>query len=242
MRSAENASRFSRFKRITLLSISLLALLVLNNCGSGNNCKPETNLDIDVCDPANGPFSTEITNPYLPFAVGSQKTLEGVEGGNTIRLQITVLDETETVAGIDTQVVEEREWENDELIEVSRNFFVQAPDGTVCYYGEEVDIYEDGVIVSHEGAWRAGEDDNLPGIMMPGSPAVGQIYAQESAPGIAEDTAEITAIGDTVTVPAGTFTDTITTVDTNPFDCSKDQKNFARTVGLIRDAVAELLP
>ena len=51
-----------------------------------------------------------------------------------------MLDDTEVVAGIETRVVEEKEWEDGEVIEVSRNFFVQAPDGTVCYYGEDVDM------------------------------------------------------------------------------------------------------
>jgi hypothetical protein len=37
--------------------------------------------------------------------------------------------------------------ENGLLVEVSRDFFAQAPGGTVCYFGEDVDDYEDGEIV-----------------------------------------------------------------------------------------------
>jgi hypothetical protein len=69
--------------------------------------------------------------------------LEGVENGTKLRLRITVLDETEVVAGVATRVVEECEWEDGELIEASRNIFAHAPDGVVYYCGEDMDIYED---------------------------------------------------------------------------------------------------
>ena len=76
--------------------------------------------------------------------------------------------------------------------------------------------------------------------MMPGAPAIGQIFLQEVAPG-AGDYAEITAMGSTIDVPAGTFTDTLTAVDTDPQDCEKDTKHYARDVGLIVDAAVELI-
>ena len=44
---------------------------------------------------------------------------------------------------------------------------------------------------------------------MPAQPAVGQIFAREAAPSIAEDRAEIMALGETVTVPAGEFSNTL---------------------------------
>ena len=51
------------------------------------------------------------------------------------------------------------------LPRVSRNFLAQTQDGTVCYYGEDVDIYQGGVITSHESQWRAGVSGALPGIL-----------------------------------------------------------------------------
>jgi hypothetical protein len=204
--------------------------------------KKNSDLDIGICDPDAGPFSLEITNPYFPLPVGKAWLLEGVEDGANLRLRIRVLNQTEVVAGVTTRVVEEREWEDGELIEVSRNFFVQAPDGTVCYYGEDVDIYENGQVVSHEGAWRAGEGDNLPGIIMPGNPAEGMTYPQEVAPGVAEDRAEIVSIGETVTVPAGTFENTLLTHETNPLEPGSESiKYYAPGVGLIVDDVFELV-
>jgi len=193
-------------------------------------------LDISICAPDAGPFSTVIDHPFFPLPVGAQWVFEGEdEEGVALHLEVTSFDETKTVAGVETRVIEERESEDGELVEVSRNYFVRAPDGTVCYYGEDVDIYEDGEIVSHDGAWLAGENGNLPGILMPAVPALGQIFQQEVAPGIAEDEAEIVATGETVEVPFGTFSDTIQFLETNPLDGGTSDKIYARNVGLILD-------
>jgi hypothetical protein len=61
-------------------------------------------------------------NPYFILKPGSQLTLEGKESGKTVRLIITVLDETKVIGGLEARVVEEREFANGSLIEVSRNF------------------------------------------------------------------------------------------------------------------------
>jgi hypothetical protein len=73
-------------------------------------------LSIDVCSPDGGPFTRDFTNPFLPYRPGLQTVLEGPAGSRIGRVQITVLDETETVAGVTTQVVEEREWIDDVLL------------------------------------------------------------------------------------------------------------------------------
>jgi hypothetical protein len=202
-------------------------------------------VSIAVCDPEAGPFSLNINNPFFPVVVDSQSMLEGVDDeGATILLIITVLDETEVVADVTTRVLEEMELVDDELIEVSRNFFAQAPDGTVCYFGEEVDIFEDGVIVSHEGAWRADEPGNQPGIIMLANPVVGDIYSQEDAPEVAEDQAEVQALGDPIEVPAGDFEDTLTIEDCNPLEGGAgDTKVYVGTpsIGIAIDADAKLI-
>ena len=129
----------------------------------------------------------------------------GKEQGQTIGLQITVLGKAERFYSgqdkVTTRVVEELEWEDadgdgvvdgDEfVIEVSRNYYAQTEQGTVCYFGEDVDIFNEDGTVTHEGAWRADDPGNAPGIFMPAEPEVGMTFAQESAPDIAEDEATI---------------------------------------------------
>jgi len=198
-------------------------------------------LDISVCAPENGPFTLDIDNPYFPLEVGTELVLEGEEDSATVRVEFSVLDQTEEVAGVTTRVIEEYETEDEELVEISYNFFAQAPDGTVCYFGEDVDIYENDEVVGHEGEWRAGEGDNLAGIMMPADPEVGMKYKQEVAPGIAQDEAEITAMGETLTVPAGEFTDTLRAVESSPLDSGTSLKIYVGGIGMAYDSGIELI-
>ena len=146
------------------------------------------------------------------------------------------------VAGVDTLVMIETEYEDGELVEISWNFIAQADDGTVCYFGEDVDIYEGGIVVAHDGAWRAGENGALPGILMPGTPQVGDTFYQEYAPGVAEDMSSIVAFGEPIAVPAGDFDDTLTAEDCNPLeDAETDDKVYVSGIGLSIDDVAELI-
>ncbi len=230
---------------------SLLVVFLLFGCGSGgggggggkDEC-PATTLDIVVCDPvAGGPFSLTIDNEFFPLVVGDLFVLEGVDDGELIHLEIEVLNEEELVAGVNTRVVEEAEWIDGVLAEVSRNFFAQAPDGTVCYFGEDVEIYDvNGNVVSNEGQWRAGVNGALSGIFMPGNPQIGDIYSNEFAVGVAEDQAEVIDTNEPISVPAGDFDETLTIEECNPLaDAEKDIKIFVRTIGLAIDGPSKLI-
>jgi hypothetical protein len=232
-----------------LLTTGLVIFFIfsLSGCNSGggggfdDGC-PARTLGISVCDPDTGTFSTVIDNEFFPLTEDTELVLEGEDDGETIRVEITVPGDTEIVAGVETLVMVETEYEDGELVEVSRNFVAQAADGTVCYFGEDVDDYEDGEIVSHEGAWRAGENGYLPGILMPGSPQVGDVYYQEYAPGEAEDIGSVIAFGETIDVPAGEFDDTLIAEDCNPLeDAETDEKVYVRGIGLAIDEEAELI-
>ena len=197
--------------------------------------------DIGVCEPAGTTFTLDIDNPFFPLPAGHQVVLEGEEGGAHLLVRITALDEVETVAGVETRVIEEYEAKDGKVVEVSRNFFAQARDGTVCYFGEDVDIYDGaGNVTSHSGAWRAGVGDNRPGIFMPPRLEIGHAFQQEIAPGIAEDQSKVVALGERAEVPAGIFDDTATLRDGSPLDGSTGEKVYARGVGLIVDGAARL--
>jgi hypothetical protein len=215
-----------------------LAAVVMAACGFRGY---ENLMDTNSCDADASMFTLDIDNPFFPLPVGHRVVLEGVEFGGRLLVRITALDEVETVSGVETRVVEEYEAKDGDVVEISRNFFAQAQDGTVCYFGEEVDIFDrEGIVTSHSGAWRAGEDGNRPGIFMPPSLEVGQAFQQEFAPGIAEDQAKVTALGESVRVPAGTFDDTATLLDGSPLDGSQGTKVYARGIGLIVDGPARL--
>ncbi len=235
-----------------LLTTALAIILIFsfsgcNNGGGGggggdDETCPEPTLDISLCDPDTVVFSTTIDNEFFPLTLATELVLEGEDDGETVRVEITVPGDTEEVAGVETLVMIETEYEDGELLEISRNFIAQAADGTVCYFGEDVDIYENGIVVSNDGAWRAGENGALPGILMPGDPQVGDAFYQESAPGVAEDMSSVIAFGEPIAVPAGDFDDTLTAEDCNPMeDAETDVKVYVRGIGLSIDDVAELI-
>jgi hypothetical protein len=154
------------------------------------------------------------------------------------RLVITVLEETKLVDGVETRIVEERESKNGKLVEVSRNFFAfNTADRGVYYFGEEVDIYKNGKIVDHEGAWESGKNGARFGLAMPGEVGLGARYYQEVAPGVAMDRAEITGLHETLKTPAGEFKDCLKVAETTPLEKgAKEYKLYAPGVGLIKDA------
>jgi hypothetical protein len=196
-------------------------------------------------------FTNKGDNPYFPLQPGTVSVLEGDDEDTEVQLTITVTCDTRTInfttpdgvtLQVKARVVEERETEDEELVEVSRNYFAQCREtGDVYYFGEETDIYEDGEIVSHEGAWLAGEDGAQPGLIMPGTPLLGSRFFQEVAPGVALDQAEIVEGCLDTEVPASEFEQCIRTRETTPLEPSAEEfKVYCPDVGLVIDASLEL--
>lgn len=172
-------------------------------------------------------------NPYFILQPGYVLVLAG---GNE-RLVITVLDETRTVDGVETRVVEERETKGDKLVEVSRNFYaISRRTNSVFYFGEEVDIYKNGRIAGHEGAWESGKAGARFGLMMPGQVLLRARYYQEIAPGVAMDRAEIVSLDESLRTPAGELKGCLRVAETNPIEGGgKEFKHYAPGIGLVQD-------
>ena len=151
-------------------------------------------------------------------------------------LTITVLAETKLVDGVQTRIIEEREVEDGQVAEISRNYFALDPaTGDVYYFGEDVDMYKNGAVTGHGGSWLSGVGGAHFGLMMPGTPMVGQKFQQEVAPGVAMDRAEVTSITATVTTPAGAFKDCVETAETSGLEKGTGHKTYAPGVGMVRD-------
>ncbi|MGZ5515361.1 MAG: hypothetical protein ACXW2O_09835, partial [Candidatus Aminicenantales bacterium] len=129
------------------------------------------------------------------------------------------------------------------LAEVSRNFFAfNTADQGVYYFGEEVDIYRDGKVVGHEGAWESGKDGARFGLMIPGRPEIQARFYQEIAPGIAMDRAEIVSLDASLKTPAGEFKGCLRVAETSPLERgAKEYKLYAPGIGLIKDASLRLV-
>jgi uncharacterized membrane protein YkoI len=189
--------------------------------------------NLEECD-----FSPTGNNNYFILEPGYQLTLAGYdEENNSVELVITVLNATRTIDGVETRVMEERESVDGVLEEISWNFLAfckQTKD--IYYFGEEVDIYDEGEVVSHDGAWKAGSGDVRAGILMPGTIQLGYKYYQEVAPGIAMDRAEILNDDETLKTPAGTFTNCLKIEESTPLEpTALEYKLHAPDIGLIKD-------
>jgi hypothetical protein len=182
-------------------------------------------------------FTSTGRNPFFILEPNYQLVLSGGDAGDVAQVMITVLNETRDVNGTETRVVEERETLGGELAEISRNFFAICEEtNSVFYFGEEVDDYENGILIAHEGAWLAGEGANKAGVIMPGTILLGARYYQEIAPDIALDRAEIIDMGEVIQTPSGDFTDTLITQETNPLEPDvAELKYYAAGIGLIQE-------
>jgi hypothetical protein len=203
-------------------------------------------------------FAPTSSNPYFPLRVGrelyynNQRCVNAGDCDELEELWITVKPDIRSISlriggetrTIDTRVLEERETADGQLVEISRNYFATCrPTQDVYYFGERVDIYEDGEVVSHDGAWLAGRNGARPGIIMPG-PAflLGSRYYQELAPGVALDRAKHVAMGLERRLPAGHFKNCVKIVETTPLEPGESTtKVYCPGVGLVIDNELELV-
>jgi hypothetical protein len=63
--------------------------------------------------------------------------------------------------------------------------------GTIWYFGEIAQQFEDGILVSIDGSWRADKEGARPGQIMLAHPQEGNVYRQEFALSEAEDLARV---------------------------------------------------
>jgi len=182
----------------------------------------------------------KINNTYWKLEIGWRITLEGEEEGEDILVNITVLDQTEniTIGGrnITTRVVEEREIEDGELVEISYNYIAICNETLdIVYFGELSTEYEDGAPSGTPGSWRA-EGLNKPGILMPGDFRVGDRYWQEYAPEEAMDRGENIAENKIFQTPAGLFNSCVIVEDSNFLEPPRvEYKVYAPGIGMIAD-------
>ena len=207
-------------------SIALLGALALAGCGgsdSGSLPQGSEPANLDAAD-----FVERIDNPYWPMAPGSRWVYS--EDGQ--RVEVSVTDRTKEILGIQATVVHDVVSEDGELVEDTLDWYAQDKDGNVWYLGEATKEYENGKVKTTEGSWEAGVDGAEAGVIMPGTPEVGQTYRQEYYEGEAEDAGAILSLDEWVQVPAGTYRDVLMTKDYTPLEPDiLEHKFYAKGVG-----------
>lgn len=185
-----------------------------------------------VIDPDN--FVSQVDNPYFTLKLGTKFIYENKTAESLERIEVVITHETKKVLSVITTVVWDRVWLDNQLVEDTKDWYAQDKEGNVWYFGEEVANFEDGKLKDHKGAWEAGVDGALPGIIMPADPQVGHSYRQEYYIGVAEDMGEIAALSKKVTVPYGTFANCLQTRDWSAIDKSANEyKYYCPDVGFV---------
>jgi hypothetical protein len=191
-----------------------------------------------------------ITNTFHPFQPGGVKVFRGADGkAKTVGLHL-YLTETRTFnwnsTTVECRVLREIAFENGVLLEISDNYFAQADNGTLYYFGEVVENYENGVVVDNDGSWlvggptlpsdppTTGNDDN-PTVFMPANPEVGDVFKPEDLPGIVDETVEVLRVNVTVRVPAGRYAGTIKIQETSALAPGFTNKWYAPGVGVVME-------
>ncbi len=185
---------------------------------------------------------TDIDNTYLPLIPGTTHTYEKETEDGVETIVTEVLNTTRVVDGVECVVFRDRVYLEGLLIEDTHDWFAQDDDGNVWYMGEDVTNYEydddDNLIgTDNEGAWEAGVDDALPGIIMLADPEARVSYYQEYYEDEAEDMGMVVAIGVTVELENGTtYEDCLQILDWNPLEPDGlEYKYYAPDVGLVKE-------
>lgn len=189
-------------------------------------------------DPAD--FVETIDNNYLPLEPGTTYVYRGGTAREEETVTVTVTNRTKKIMGVKCRVVKDIAEVNGEVVERTLDWFAQDSSGNVWYFGEATEEYERGkngkVRVSDAGSWEAGKDGALPGILMLGSPQLGDRYRQEYYEGEAEDMGAVIQLDGSTRVAVGFFKNVLITKDWTPLEKSAvENKYYAPGVGLVRE-------
>ena len=201
--SKAEAPPFSQWLLVRLLPITLvligivMALLIPTHAIAGGKIEP-------VYDPADFSTPLDIDNRYFPLVPGTIYTYMGEGDDGCEWSVVTVTPDVRIVAGIDTRVVHDSAYEDEdcngydpsELVEDTDDWFAQDDSGNVWYLGEYSEDCEGaGNCEQNEGSWEAGVDGAIAGVQMLANPSPGTEYYQEYYEDFAEDQAKVLRIG-----------------------------------------------
>jgi len=205
-------------------------------------CKEQYDARLEVCerlgpapyDPVINPanFVSTIDNPYFPLKPGTTFISEGQTAHGFEHGEFAVTTNTRVILGVTCIEVRDRVFTDGVLSEDTLDWFAQDIDGNVWYFGENTYELEDGLISTIDGSFVAGVNGDKPGIIMKAHPSVGDFYRQEFSLGNAEDYAETIGLTESVTVPAGSFSNCLKSQETTPLETDLlEHKFYAPGVG-----------
>jgi hypothetical protein len=191
---------------------------------------------------------TEFSHPFFAFEPGAMKVFRGRSSGDKMHVVFDFLHETRTFPwnGQDVvcRILRETEFGSGDLVEISYEYYAQADDGGIYYFGEITGEYENGVPVSEEGTWLVGGPGpgdpagtvtaDHPGLHLPAVMEVGDTWFREDLPAFQIfEQRRVLRSSKKIRVPAGKFPGTIEIEETDD-EGETERKWYAPGVGVVR--------
>ena len=116
-----------------MLTVLAVATAFSAACGgSDGSGLPQGDEHVET-DPSE--FTAEIDNPWMPLRVGARWAYRETDRqGGEQRVEVTVLDETREVMGVEVRVVHDVVTEDGELVEDTYDWYAQDAEGNVWYF------------------------------------------------------------------------------------------------------------
>ena len=200
---------------------------------------------IAAFNPKNFTHPLRIDNPWSPLKPGTQYALTGdvVVGSGELPHEVifTVSDVVKPIAGIETVVLWDRDFDNGALAESELAFFAQDDQGNLWMMGEYPEEYDPdtGVLQGAPSTWIPGIDGAIPGTLMLADPLQGSgYYLQGRSPSIRFlDCAKVYKTGLDVCVPVGCYSNVLETDERGPLEQNSghQRKYYAQGIGNIRN-------
>jgi hypothetical protein len=187
---------------------------------------------VDLATPS---FSdpTRVTNPLFPVSKQESVLMVGRVDGKPFRTEVTLLPDTRIIEWqgqqVETLVSQYTAYLDGRIHEVAYDFYAQADDGSVWYFGEDVFNFKEGYIADTHGTWIAGKDGPA-AMIMPSDPKVGDVYRPENIPGFVFEEVTVKSTDKTLYGPLGPIHGGLV-VEELHMDGTTEDKTFAPGYG-----------
>lgn len=197
----------------------------------------ETGLGVDTAE-----LSPSVNHPLLMLHTLKRAVYLGKERdpdtgrSSKVRVEMTVRDTNETIAGTRAMVSDITEYTDDEVAGKTRDYFAQHASGAVYYLGERIDDYDGGKVIGHEGQWVADEKAIPAGVFMPAACKVGDVFEPRRAKGVSQERSKVVGVARTIKVPAGTFKDCVEIEVYDVIDKDSRRQWYCPNAGLVKES------
>ncbi len=195
-------------------------------------------------------FTNKIENRYLSYRNQKTYDYEKQSKAGFEKSEITIVSEVKEILGVKTTTLRKKDYLDNEPTRETFYYLAQNSKREVWLFGVEEFSLKNGNREKNIASWLAGEVGSQPGVWMSADMKSGQLFHLGYLSGQMETTSEVVSIDETVSVPAGTYTNCLKTFNSNASSPSFQENNYycpevgglTLSVNLIDDTRLELVP